>query len=231
MIIYQGPSLYDGREIAVVAACLDGRSSNMKTGPMVQLYVVPYDRNPIEAIRHGDDHSTCGNCPIKSGCYTHSGNSINGMNAVWSALQRGLYGRKPASKAEQKRAFRNRYVRFGAYGNCSAAPFEAYQTILAVAAGITCYIHDWQTADPRWSAVSMASVETVADMEIANSMGYATFRVVRDAKTDRVSSEKICAYEKSGNVLPCIACMKCDGQHGNIIVSAHGSGKKRFNWE
>jgi hypothetical protein len=59
-IIYQGPSLYDGAPIVVIATYSD---RNTKTGGVVQTYILRADVNPLEASKTGDDVSICGSCP------------------------------------------------------------------------------------------------------------------------------------------------------------------------
>ena len=61
-VIYEGASLLDGKPIMVVALL---KSSNGKTGNMVQTYIMRSDMNPMEASKMGEDFSICGNCPHK----------------------------------------------------------------------------------------------------------------------------------------------------------------------
>jgi hypothetical protein len=59
-VLYEGPSKQDGMPIVVIA--LTGKSTNRKTGAMVQTYILRADVDPINAVRAGADVSICGNC-------------------------------------------------------------------------------------------------------------------------------------------------------------------------
>ena len=48
LIVYYGPSRYDGRDIVAI---LMPSSKNSKTGNMAQLYIMAADIAPIEASR------------------------------------------------------------------------------------------------------------------------------------------------------------------------------------
>ena len=59
-VMYQGPSVLDGQPIVVVATM---STSNIKTGQMIQTWILRDNINPVEASKAGDDSSICGNCP------------------------------------------------------------------------------------------------------------------------------------------------------------------------
>ena len=61
-IIYNGPSLLDGKPIVVIATY---SNRNTKTGKVVQTYILRSDINPLEASKTGEDYSICGNCPMR----------------------------------------------------------------------------------------------------------------------------------------------------------------------
>lgn len=73
MLIWEGPSTWDGEPIALLATRYDKPSENGKTGAMVQTYIVRQDSNPSQSKRDGKDGSVCGDCehrPDKSDtCY------------------------------------------------------------------------------------------------------------------------------------------------------------------
>lgn len=58
-VLYDGPSAFDGEPIIVVATLA---SENVKTGGMVQTWVLRKDMSPQEAIDTGGDYSICGDC-------------------------------------------------------------------------------------------------------------------------------------------------------------------------
>jgi hypothetical protein len=59
LVLYRGPSLYTGGPIVVIATGLGGsRSSNRKTGEMVQTYILAdVGEEPQAAIKSGADAS------------------------------------------------------------------------------------------------------------------------------------------------------------------------------
>ena len=69
-VLYEGPSLIDGAPIVVVATL---KTSNIKTGDMVQTWILRSDIEPHHAVKSGDDLSICGDCihrPANQGsCY------------------------------------------------------------------------------------------------------------------------------------------------------------------
>ena len=62
IVIYNGPSSYDGAPI--VSVLIKG-STNRKTGATIQQYILREDVHPVTASRQGLDFSVCGNCKHK----------------------------------------------------------------------------------------------------------------------------------------------------------------------
>jgi hypothetical protein len=63
--LWRGPSRLDGAPIVAIATGLAEPSSNPKTGPMVQTWILRADSSPQEAQRTGADASVCGDCPLR----------------------------------------------------------------------------------------------------------------------------------------------------------------------
>ena len=72
-VFYRGPSMLDGAPIVAIATI--ARTSNVKTGAMVQTWIMRADTNPIDAARHGLDSSICGTC-VHRGQHDDNGNRI-----------------------------------------------------------------------------------------------------------------------------------------------------------
>jgi len=96
-VIYDGPSLLDGKPIVVIAIT---KSSNTKTGNEVQTIIMRKDIDPIAASRTGEDFTICGNC-IHRG-RPHDGDSGGAKErscyvmllmvlSVFKAYNKGLY--------------------------------------------------------------------------------------------------------------------------------------------
>jgi hypothetical protein len=98
-IIYKGPSLIDGSPIIVIALV---KSSNKKTGNMVQTYIIRSDMDPLTASKYGYDEAVCGSCKhrgladpegpgkqaIKRSCYV---TLFHGPLQVYKSFKKGNY--------------------------------------------------------------------------------------------------------------------------------------------
>ena len=75
-VIHEGKSPYDGAEIMVLASGIKVPSTNVKTGWMIQIYILRKDMPPVEAVRLELDASVCGDCVMRwnkgGGCYAVS---------------------------------------------------------------------------------------------------------------------------------------------------------------
>lgn len=237
-ILYQGPSMLDGSPIVAIAIT---RSTNRKTGNMVQTYIIRADVNPVQALKTGGDSSVCGDCkhrPILGGaCYVNVG---QGPRAVFEAYRRGNY---PAASHEAGTSIADigagRIVRLGTYGDPAAVPAYVWQALTERAAGHTGYTHQW--ANPALSAehradigrLCMASADTPAERLQALAQGLRTFRVRTD-DAPIMSGEFVCpASAEAGKRRTCDTCKACDGtSRGTVqaspVIIAHGSKASRF---
>ena len=71
----------------------------------------------------------------------------------------------------------------------------------------------------------MASVDTIAELVIARSMGWSTFRVGSEA----TAGESLCASEAIGT--PCSVCLLCAGARNglqSVHIPPHGTGARHF---
>jgi len=50
-IVYEGPSLLDGSPIVVIINKIRAASKNVKTGALVQSFIIRSDINPVEALK------------------------------------------------------------------------------------------------------------------------------------------------------------------------------------
>lgn len=70
VVLYEGPSVLDNSPIVVIATL---NTSNVKTGNMVQTWILRADMNPLDASKQGLDHAICGRCPhrrnLGGACY------------------------------------------------------------------------------------------------------------------------------------------------------------------
>jgi len=184
--VWEGPSPIDGAPIAAFAVGLKKDSRNGKTGPMVQLFIMRTDVNPLEALTTGDDRSVCGDCPrrpllahvreamgLKLPCYASKGLPGLAALAVWKA-----YHADPVTPLQTVRRYTDgKQWRNGAYGDPALVPIEVLRALGADGDGHTGYTGQWR--EPRAQAyrgIFMASVYSVAEAVEAWAMGWRTFR-------------------------------------------------------
>lgn len=230
-IIYRGASLLDDKPIVVVA--ITGKSSNSKTGDMVQTYILADNgKSPVESAKALDDVSVCGDCKHRRGlggsCYVNLG---QGPRAVMDGVIRGIY---PDNIINAAFAVHKRKVRLGTYGDPAAVPAYVWETLLSGADSHTGYTHQWQKGKAdhvkQWC---MASVDTPKEMAIAKMEGWRTFRVrVADGSPEYSHEIKCPASAEMNKRLTCNTCMACSGgvntKKASVTIIVHGSLKNRF---
>jgi hypothetical protein len=222
-VFYEGPSLLDGAPLVGIVTGLKRHSKNPKTGNMLQTWILRADKNPMEAIQTGDDSSICGPCKFrgsadtKRSCYVTVSHS---PLAVYKAYKRGNY--PPFTVT----TLNNRSIRMGAYGDPAAIPTAIWANMATKASAWTGYTHQWQNCDQSLQQFLMASVDTPAERDKAQQMGWRTFRV-RDSVeplTDEISCP---ASAEMGHRTTCENCQLCQGRASyakSIAILPHGRG-------
>jgi hypothetical protein len=237
-VVYRGPSMLDAS--ATIIAIVTLESSNTKTGPMAQLFIMPAFTAPHTAQQTGDDAAVCGDCAFRPllvkaareagvpgaedmrACYVKT---FQGPRATWQAnhdapvmLDRTLAILR-ATEAS---------LRLGAYGDPAALPESLIHTLSdAVSMRITGYTHQWR--NPAFGflrAYVMASCDAVTDYARAKAEGWRTFRVIQKRMLPVLAAREIeCPSDKG---VQCIDCLLCDGvQYGaadrrkDIAIHAH----------
>ena len=238
MLVWSGISRIDNATPIIVLATYVPRigtksagSKNAKTGEMIQTYILNADSSPIESITTGNDQSICGTCPQRGkasggsgACYVNVG---QGPTSTWKAHNRN------GSVPFDVERFRGKKVRFGAYGDPAAVPFEVWKSIADVAESVTGYTHQWRTADPRFSQICMASADSVSEaLEAKHTHGYRNF-IVRPAGSAKPSGAIVCpASAEAGKKITCSDCLMCGGTSSNqtrdITIIAHGTSARMF---
>ena len=234
-IIYQGPSALDGAPIVAIA--VTARSSNRKTGAMVQTYILRSDVPPIEAVRTGADASICGDCKHR-GDGTGKGRSCyvtlaHGPSSVWRTFRAGKYPVMPLADSWELGS--GRMVRLGTYGDPTAVPIGVWQSLVRDARGWTGYTHQWTRIGSElrsWQRLVMASCDSEAETAAAQFAGWRTFRV-RSAAAPLMPNEVTCpASDEAGKRTTCAQCRLCAGTSARtsktISIIAHGSGSSHF---
>jgi hypothetical protein len=206
-------------------------SANEKTGNMIQIHIVVDGDLPLDVLKQGRDEAICGTCPHRGkasggtgACYVNLGKGQNSM--MRSHMNKGSVPFDVSRFAGQK-------VRLGAYGDPAAVPFEIWQSIAAVAEGVTGYTHQWRTADPRLAQVCMASADSMPEYLEARRAGYKKAFLVLPEGSARPKGFISCpASAEAGKKTVCASCMRCGGESDarkhSIMILAHGATKKQF---
>ena len=226
-----GYVIHEDSQRVIISTGFNKPSDNRKTGDMIQIWILCKAEDPVTAIRTGLDRIICGNCRhrgheengrfgVERTCYVNEGQAPLG---IWKAWKAGKY-----PTLQFMDCFAGRKVRFGAYGDPTHIPLSLALAIAGVASGHTGYTHQWRKPSLQgWKQLLMASVDTTAELVIARSMGWSTFRVTPD--TDHHTVETLCASDRSGT--PCADCLACAGARGGIQaihIPVHGKGAVHF---
>lgn len=227
IILYEGPSLFDGKPIIVVATGFR-RSRNKKTGKMIQVWIIRPDVSPLDASANGEDYSICGTCKHRHfrSCYVNIGLA---PSYIYQSYTQGKYLRYTTEMLD---LFRNRKIRLGAYGDPAAVPISIWQLLCGVSSGWTGYTHSWKRCTPELKQYCMASVDTEKEYHEAQSRGWRTFRI-REEKETVLDDEFICpASKEAGHKITCDTCQGCKGLSENKLWSPviifHGPSWKKL---
>lgn len=234
IILYEGPSLLDGKPIVVIANTFK-KSANEKTGQMVQTWIMRSDMHPNDALKSGEDSSICGNCKhrgewdakkgrrVKHTCYV---NILHGPTGVFRAYKSGkTYVRY---EPYMDKFFVGHKMRLGCYGDPAAVPLEIWSHLCNdVVAGYTGYTHQWKVCNPLLARYCMASVDTIEEQKEAKDTGWRTFRVREDDDPIVLSDEIVCpASKEAGKLTSCSKCRACKGlgttMSKNVVIKVHG---------
>ena len=218
-IVWTGASELDSAEVMLLATGEDKPSSNIKTGAMIQLWILRTDIPPTQAVKEGLDSSVCGDCAMRwnnaGGCYVIPFHySVMWKKAVTTALD--ITPKKLASMARKKHL----PIRMGAYGDPAAVPLWVWRQLGTMPKG-SGYTHQWETADTGFADLVMASVETLEKKEKANKLGYRTFRILSSA-ADLATDEVMCPNTTQGT--QCRTCGLCGGLRSkakNVAITMH----------
>lgn len=211
MILYEGPSILDGKPIVVIMTGVKTPSFNAKTGTMAQTYILRQDIAPLEAVKSKEDVSICGDCPHKgTSCYVNVG---QGPSTVWKAYKNLAY-----NQCSPKKAGYNLSIRIGAYGDPGAVPIKIWEDLLSNARMWTGYTHQ-ALSSPGLQKLVQASADSPEEAAYFQSQGWKTFRV-KSEDEPLMKGEILCPNERTG--MQCIVCGLCDGRQKNIAINVHG---------
>lgn len=237
VILWEGKSAIDGAPIMLIATGIAQSSTNIKTGALVQTWILRRDISPVDAVHNGADESICGKCPHRGALETQEDGTTRNVKrscyvAVWQAprnvWQTAMAGKYPRAKGDKGAAIlAGLKIRLGAYGDPAAIPFAVWNRLLKHATPATGYTHQWRDCDARFASLCMASADSVQEAQEANALGYRTFRVGSKAESIVQGIETLCpASKEAGQRTNCAACNLCGGDRvkaKNIFIPVHGT--------
>ena len=220
----RGYILWETRNLVCIATL---KTTNRKTGNMIQLWFLEKGKTPVESVKSGSDSKTvCKGCLFSNGrgCYVNAGQA---PQQIWKAYHKGVYGFLPVK--EYSKVFSDRKVRFGAYGNPSLLPVSLVKRISETSTGWTGYFHDWQDMKPararKYADFLMVSTETEKSRKKAERMKLRYFHV----SPFQPKNTRECLATSKG--LTCEECLLCVGnskpKQKSIWIDPHGSRKKK----
>lgn len=229
-ILWQGRSLLTQDQIVVIVTGYKTPTQNRKTGNMLQMWILPVDENPAEAVKTGLDSSVCGDCPLKPSntgiCYVRTWDA---PNQIWKCWKRGGY---PVASHNDIKWLHTQSVRFGSYGDPAAIPYELLKRWHGE--NWTCYTHQWRICDQRLKEISMASCETESDIEKSRKKGWIPFVAVKTYKD--MPKGLLPCLATVGNEIQCVQCGLCKGtatklspKFRGIAIETHGKNKNQYD--
>lgn len=240
-ILYEGPSELDGKPIVVIATGFADKSANIKTGALIQTWILRADISPLEAVHSGEDASICGDCKHRGVLEAQEDGTMRNKRrlcyvlefqaplSIWRAYKRGSYTNASAWPLEGRQdLFEGRMVRLGAYGDPAAVPERVWAYATLRAASWVGYTHQWAKL-PRTAllrTLTMASADTREEAAAAQAEGWRTFRVGESPEKGEISCP---ASEEMGKLVTCSDCGLCAGdyrQAKNITLRPHGNRVK-----
>jgi hypothetical protein len=219
-------------------------SGNEKTGDMVQTHIIADEEiAPHKAIKTGQDAAVCGGDETGGGCKHRPINggacyvlTFQGPRVVHEGLRLGRYPAIDPAALGQMVA--GRMIRLGTYGDPMAVPAWVWECLVSEAAGRTGYSHQWDNPaidsdqKARVMALTMASVDNVAEADKAKAAGLRYFRI-RTADETLGPREFVCpASTEAGYRKNCATCGACDGSErgpkASPVIIVHGATASRF---
>jgi hypothetical protein len=213
-----GYVLYEDPRRIVVATL---SSDNVKTGDMIQTWILNRAEDPVRSVKTGADETVCGDCPLRGdgtgagrGCYVNVGQA---PLAVWRSYHAGKY---PLWRGEQ--FAKGRKVRWGAYGDPTHIPATIVRGINRQSDGWTGYTHQWRNpALQGYKDALMASCETIEDARKARAAGWRTFRLGTPEE-----GEIECPSARGVQCKDCTLCRGASTTAKSITIPPHGTGRK-----
>lgn len=186
---------------------------------MIQVWIIP-----VSGLHHQPE--VCGSCPLMPRAMGGQGGCYVAKNTAPAHIYRKyLAGEYPEWDGHLD-PFRNRAIRWGAWGEPTLIPLAIVHRLNSVARGWTGYTHRWAFPPVRdYRSVFHASVESERAAAKAHRLGWRTFHVSPNKPTGSIE----CAATRSGST--CADCLQCSGLGGDDIwIAPHGNRATMSSW-
>ena len=234
LIIYKGPSEFDGKPIVAVLVFSAGNGKTKSPALWVLPDIEVKDGKGYYSTAREAARSVCGGCPLfdvtddkgRHGTACFAWAHALPIGGVLRSIAVGNYVPdfemhkiKAWAELEQPRRLRNAYI-----GDPAAVPRHVLEPMLQSMESWIAplgYTHQWRKKKNQWlQSYCMASVESVHDARVAAANGWGVFRVGLHDE-DPLPEETWCPSQARG--MSCAACGQCDGRGGRrIFARAHG---------
>lgn len=210
LILYDGPSLINGKRIIMIATGFKRKSRNKKTGDMIMTWILCADKDPMAANRCGDDVAVCSSCKHRHfrSCYV---NLAHGPHHVYKAWLDGAYTEMDSNDPFIKELFSERYLRVGSYGEPTAVPADIWKNLSSYSLGFCGYTHRWKTCSTDYRDFCMASCDTEEEVLNALVRNWRPFYVCQDDDKMLPRFFSCPASKEAGRKTTCQSCGACQG--------------------
>lgn len=209
-----------------------GETSNKKIAPKGEKIVQTYSFTKEQFLYVANTAScqakdffslangVCFDCPFKAylKCYTHKFTQYSGFLSMLRSIAKD-YGYfesipqfNPWVKNDILSMSKNKYVRFGSYGEPTLIDVNLVSEICDIAKSWTGYSHQWRKK-PEFAPYFMASTHNLAESLRAELMGFRSFI----ATNDLIDSKELinCPASKEMHFISnCSKCGLCSGSKG-----------------
>lgn len=168
--------------------------------------------------------TNCLNCPfsmlLKGGCYTHKFNQYTGFLSQLRSIAKVYknYNKIPIYhdniEYEITTLCKNRFIRFGTYGEPVLIPYNLVWYMTKIAKNWTGYTHQWMNKKyDHYNAFFMASTHNINESIKAENLGFRSFQVVNN-KPQFTNLVNCPASKESNYISNCEKCGLCSGITG-----------------
>jgi hypothetical protein len=157
--------------------------------------------------------AVCFDCPFRGylKCYTHKYEQYAGFCSMFKSLVKEFKDKEIPSLddvwAKVMKMSKDRYIRFGTYGEPSLIPIDMVSNMIGLSKSHTGYTHQW-AKKPEYHKFFMASTHSIGQANMANKLGYRSFIVTDEESKDAIQCP---ASKEMGYRSTCEKCGLCSG--------------------